>query len=338
MPISLSDKWGSEDIWLRALFVKANLIWIFREEFPKLLLGELNWLYAILGEAYLVAAVEAKHFESNEAAFDRSVELVKNNIEQRIATMGSDAELERLKALIGCATICDPLRQIFDRLAKKTRVLYGAAFSRKTELEPTWLIDHPLRALRPGEYPDPYHVTAQTRLRGENADIELQIHLDGFEVRSLLAIPALLTHELVCHAHAREDSYDSRSIWAEGVMDWTALFFFEQWSWCLGLPYAITDEHGKILWERRVNTARLTGRYAAASLTEWLASESSVRSISVARRVTARFALEVNSSEASLRLKDTLATRLANVLKDKELQEGVRAWRNSGASVADLLG
>jgi hypothetical protein len=338
MPISLSDKWGSEDIWLRALFVKANLIWIFREEFPRLLLGELNWLSAILADAYLIASVEAKHLDSAEAAFARSIELVKNNIEQRISALGNDAELQRLKALIDCADMCDPLRQIFDRLSKKTRGIYGAEYSRKAVLEPTWLIDHPLRSLRPGEYPDPYHITAQTRVNERKADIDLQIHLDGFEVRSLLAIPALLTHELVCHAHAREDGYDSRSIWAEGVMDWTALFFFEEWSWCLGLPYASTDEQGKILWERRVNTARLTGRYAAASLTEWLANESWVRRISVARRVTARFAIEVNRTEAPLRSKDTLATRLANVLQDKVLQEGIRAWRNNDASVVDLLG
>jgi hypothetical protein len=269
MSSSLSDRWGSKDTWLRAFFVKSNLIWLFREEFPQLLLGERRLLQAILSDAYFVASVEASHFETNEAAFARSIELVKNNIEQRISTMGGNAELDRLKALVDRANMCNPIGQIFDQLAKKTKTVYGAKFSRKATLESEWLIDHPLRSSRPGVYPDPYHVTAQTRVHGNNARIQLQVHLDEFEVLSLLAVPAILTHELVCHAHAQEDGYDSRSIWAEGVMDWTALYFFEQWSWCLGLPYGNTDEHGKILWERRMNASRLTGRYAAATLTQW---------------------------------------------------------------------
>ena len=270
--------------------------------------------------------------------FARSLELIKNNIEQRILTVGDDAELERLKKLIDSASTCDPLRQIFDRLAKETRAIYRFASPRRATLESEWLIDHPLGSGRPGEYPDPYHVNAQTRIHGDKAAVELQIHLDGFDAVSLLAIPALLTHELVCHAHAKEDRYDSRSIWAEGVMDWTSLFFFEQWSWRLGLPYGVTDERGKDLWGRRMSSSRLTGRMAAATLTEWLARERSVRGIAVASRVTARFALEVNATDAPLRAKDILASRLAKIVQDKELQEGIRAWRNTGAPVTDLLG
>ena len=68
MSVRLSDKWGSKDVWLRALFVKSNLSWLFREEFTNLLLGELRWLDLILADAYLVASVEATHFDSNELA------------------------------------------------------------------------------------------------------------------------------------------------------------------------------------------------------------------------------------------------------------------------------
>jgi hypothetical protein len=343
MPASLSDRWGSKDIWLRALFVKSNLIWLFRDEFPKLLLGELRWLDAILSDAYLVAGVQAARFDTDEQAFATSIELVKNNIEQRIATFGSDAELQRLKTLVDNADTCNPFQEIFKKLDKKTKRVYGPKYCRMVSLESEWLIDHPLRSFRPREYPDPYHVTAQTRVDEDEAraTIKLKIHLDEFEVLSLLAVPALLTHELICHAHAREEGYDSRSIWAEGVMDWTALFFFEKWSWCLGLPYGNTDEHGKILWGRRINPSRVTGRSAAADLTQWLATEESVRTITVARGVTARLAVDVNVFQAPLLKKDLLATRFANVRQDKTLQEGIRAWRNNGggtAAVADLLG
>lgn len=338
MPASLSDKWGDESIWLRTLFVKSNLIWIFRNEFPSLLVNELTWLDAILKDAYLVASVEARHFDSNEAAFERSIEIVKNNIEQRISTLGSDAELERLKSLMDGAVICDPLQEIFRHLATRTRAAYGIAYARKAALEPKWMNDHPLKSSHGGDYPDPYHVTAKTAVDGNRATIRLQVHLDGFEVMSLLAIPALLTHELVCHAHAKESDYDSRSIWAEGVMDWTAMFFFEQWSWHLDLPYGNIDEHGKLLWARRANRSRLTGRYAASDLAKWLANEPSVRGINVARRVTAKLALDVNSWEAPLTEKDTLATRLAKIRHDKALQQAIRAWRSGSGPVSDLLG
>jgi hypothetical protein len=334
----LTDKWGSEDGWLRALFARSNLIWLFRDEFTKLELGELRWLDAILNDAYLVADIQGQRSETNELAFVKSIELVKNNIEQRILAAGLDAELERLKVLIDRASSCEPLEGLFNILAKQTRAVYGTTSPRRAKLQLEGLIDHPLRSSRPGVYADPYHVNAQTRVDGNAATIVLQIHLDQFNVQSMLAIPALLTHELVCHAHAKEDRHDSRSIWAEGVMDWAALLFFEQWSWRLNLPYGVTNDHGRALWDRRMTTSRLTGRLAADSLAQWLTGERSIRGISVARRVTAQFALEVNASDASLRAKDTLASRLANVWIDKELQEAIRAWRNAGASVVGLLG
>jgi hypothetical protein len=333
----LSDKWSSEDGWLRALFARSNLLWLFRDEFTKLELGELRWLNAILSDAYLIADVQGPRSNTNESAFVQSVELVKNNIEQRILTSGIDAELERLRALIDHPSPCEPLQVLFDRLARRTKAVYRPASPRRTKLQLEGLNDHPLSSSRPGAYSDPYHVNAQTRIEGNIATVVLQIHLDQFDVRSMLAIPALLTHELVCHAHAKQDRHDRRSIWAEGVMDWAALFFFEQWSWRLGLPYGVTNDHGRALWDRRMTSSRLTGRLAADSLAQWLTGLRSVRGISVARRVAAQFALEVNASDAPLRKKDILASRLANILIDKELQEGVRAWRNEDASVVGLL-
>ena len=338
MAASLPEKWGDENIWLRALLVKSNLIWIFRDEFPRLLADKLEWLDAILKDAYLVAGVQARRASSDEDAFNASIELVKNNIEQRILTLGTNDELERLAKLTERIAICDPLQLIFAHLAKQTRNVYGSAFARKTTLEAKWMNDHPLKAARAGDYPDPYHVTAQTAITGNTARVQMKVHLDGFGVKSLLATPALLTHELVCHAHARESGYDNRSIWAEGVMDWTARTFFRKWAPGIDLPNGNIDEHGNILWERRANNSRLTGRYAAATLMAWWANDRSMPGVDAAHNQTSKLAVDVNSFEAPLVKKDHLATRLANIRNDRELQELLRAWRTGDCSVSDLLG
>ena len=317
--------------------MRANIIWLFRKELVKLELHELRWLDAILQDAYLAITGQVRRFVTNEEAFDYSVALVRNNIEQRIALMGADAELGRLLQLADQARPCDAIQEIFSQLARNTRNIYRTAPRRTVRLQRLGLSGHPLGSTRPGDFADPYHVDAQTKVDAKKSSIELQIYLDEFGVPSLLAIPALLTHELVCHAYANDGKSDKQSIWAEGVMDWTALFFFEQWTVRLGLPYAAVRSHGEALWDRRMTPTRYTGRAIADTLVEWLANyASSVRGPTMARRVTARFALEINVAAASLLQKDALASRIANIETDVPLQEAFDAWR-TGVSKAEAM-
>jgi hypothetical protein len=333
----LNDKWGSKEAWLRSLYLRASIIWIFRQEIPRLELGQLRWLGPILEDAYLVTTVQAGRYTDNNEAFDASIDLVRNNIEQRLASLGADAELHRLLKLTRDARPCDAIRQLFHKLAKDAHNIYRTGPPRKIQLQCEWLSGHPRGATSPGTYPDPYHLNAQTKVQEHRSLIELQIHLDEFDVPGLLAIPALLTHELVCHAYADEDCNDLQSIWAEGVMDWVALFFFERWSLHLDLPYARIKSHGEKLWEQRMSPARYTGRDIANRLVEWLVKDTSVRGLNVAQQVTAKFALEVNVAAASLLAKDSLASRIANIRTDIQLQQAFRDWRAGARPAAEMI-
>lgn len=336
-PIRLSEKWGSKEIWLRALFVRTALIWLFREEFTELELGKLQSLEPVLGEAYRAATSAATKYNTNKEAFESALEAVGQEIDRRIRVSGGNVELEQLKKLVNGVHDSDPLRQMFNCLARKARGIYRTCPRRSTTLEREWLIGHPYGESIPGHYHDPYHVNAETRLSGNKAYIELQIYLDQFDVYSLLVVPALLTHELVCHAHANEDRYSHKSYWAEGFMDWAAAFYLNLWAPWVDLPYGLVKNHCGHLWDTRMTPWRYTGRLAADALVEWFTEDRSVRHTSVAQHLTARFALEVNVVDAALPLKDELASRLLNIRRDDSLRAAVHAWHHEAAPAASLL-
>lgn len=337
-PYKLPEKWGSKEIWLRSLFIRSGIIWLFREEFDELELGLLKSLDSILVEAYRIADREAARFDTQERAFLNALELLKREIDHRISVLGDEnGELERFKKIVEEASVCDPLRKMFRLLARNARTVYHSNSCREALLEANWLINHPYGEVRPGDYRDAYHVNAQTRVSSKAATVELQVHLDRFDVVSMLAVPALFTHELVCHAHAQEDQNNNHSLWAEGVMDWVAAYFFEAWAPGVGLPYGLTKIHGRQLWDDRMTPWRYAGRLAADALVEWLVKDRSVRRTSVAQAVTTKFALQVNLADAPLLAKDMLASRLANIRRDVALQDAVRTWRHDGIPVTGLL-
>jgi hypothetical protein len=333
----LLDKWGSKDAWLRALSVRLGLLWLFREEFTELELGRSPSLESVLAEAYRVTAVEAARCTTNGDAFSSAVGAVSRDIDRRMAEGGDNSELERLKKLVSAAQDSDPLKQMFDDLAQNARRIYRASRCRRTALERQWLISHPYGESRPSTYNDPYHVDAETRLSGNTARIELQIYLDRFDVQSLLVIPALLTHELVCHAHAQEDQNNDKSYWAEGFMDWASAFFLNSWVLRIDLPCGLVKDHCGQLWGKRMTPWRYAGRLAAETLVQWFADDRSVRDPLVAQNVTARFALDVNVVQAPLPSKDELASRLLRIRQDAALQTAVRAWRHENAPAATVL-
>jgi hypothetical protein len=337
--LALVEKWGSKDTWLRALFVRSCLIWLFRDELTELQLGRLTWLSLLLENAYTLANGEAARFDTAEEAFHQAVDDVKRDIASRINSAGGcDLELERLEKTVCGAQAADPLELMFACLARNTRRIYKANQCRRMDLKREWLIDHPRGESRPGQYSDPYHVNAETYVRSDTATVELQVFLDRFDVLSLLAVPALLTHELVSHTQAREDRNDDESYWAEGVMDWVSSFFFDKWATWIDLPAGLTKDHGEQLRNDRMSNSRYTGRLAAENFVQWLTRDRLVRYKPVAERKTAMFALQVNVIDRPLPEKDTLASRMANIKRDTALQEGITGWLRHRVGAADLLG
>jgi hypothetical protein len=331
---SLNDKWGGKEIWLRALYLRANVIWIFRQELLELELGRLQWLKRILDDAYLNINVQASRFGTNKEGFDFCLELIRNNIGQRIELAPIDAELQRLLQLAQVAQPCDVIERVFRPLAGEAAAVHRAAPHRTVRLSREWLNTHPLGSARPGDYRDPYHVDALTVIQKELSTVELQAHLDEFDALSLLAIPALFTHELVCHAYANDKRSNQKSIWAEGVMDWTAAHFFGKWIRRLNFPYAAVKNRGHDLWDRRMSSTRSSGRMIADTLVDWLAGEPSVQVLQVAESVAAHYTLEVNVAAEPLWAKDELASRIANIRTDEPLQEALRDWLTGGRSAA----
>lgn len=334
---TLPEKWGSKEVWLRALYVRASIIWYFRDEFTDLELGALESLGPLLEEVYRITSEEAVRSDRVDEALCGAVERVQHEIDHLIDSHGEDDELRRLKKLVEEAQASDVLQQIFDCISGLTRSVYHSPPCRKAILLPEWLNKHPRGLSHPIGYPDPYHVNAQTRVASNTAYVELQIHLDRFDVFSLLVVPALLTHELVCHAYAQEDRNDDKSYWAEGVMDWAASFFFEMWAVRLELPYGVAKAHGMRLWDQRMTHSRYAGRLAADTLVDWLVNDLSIGVPQVAQMLTAKLALQVNVVDAPLRHKDRLASRLANIKRDKALQGAIRAWDRDELPAADLL-
>ena len=315
----------------------SGIIWLFRDEFPELELGNLRSLIPVLTEAYEIARVESARSDSDENAFRSAVRVLGHYINYRMVDIGRDAELERLKEVVDSADVCDPIKQIFQHIARNSKNVHRSNSCRTVALDREWLTNHPIGESRPGVYSDPYHISARTRVVGETAVVELQVYLDRFDVVSLLAVPALFTHELVCHAHAREDRNNDHSLWAEGMMDWVASYFFEKWVVKLDMPYGLTKIHGGYLRDQRMTRWRYTGRLAADRLVSWLMQDSSVRHVSVAKAVCANFALQVNLTNAPLPVKDKLASRLNIIQRDKSLQEAIRSWRHGEGTVDGCL-
>jgi hypothetical protein len=334
---SLEDRWVTKERWLRALFVRVNIIWMFRGELARLALGQSTFLDPILVDAYNAADTQAIKYADYDEAFAAVVAIVADNIDQRIRLNGDTPELMRLRQCAEEAAICDLVQIIFDELAVRTRRIHRGLRPRKTYLHREWLSDHPEKEIQPGVFPDPYHIGAGTITKGRRADIELDVHLENFDVPSLMAIPALLTHELVSHAHAGEVGSDSMSMWAEGVMDWTSKFFFDEWAAWLGLPYEVIFQHGCSFREARMTTSRHTGRFAAETLVGWLAREPEVGSTLAARSAVAQLTLQLNAYEAPLLDKDSLASRFANLRDEPDLQDLLRAWWQRSSPAEAML-
>jgi hypothetical protein len=330
---TLQEKWGSKENWIRCLHVQANMMWLFRQEIGRLGLNELRWLDGILRDTLLAIGVHAPRASTTKEAFDQALELLRANIENRIAQVGSDDELETLLQRVRDAQPNDVVDNCFKYLAKSANIAYGKP-TRKVELFRQWYNDHPVSSAQP----DIYHVTAHTARSANESTVDLCVHLDSFDPPSLLAIPTLFTHELVCHVYANEVGVDAKSIWAEGVMDWAAWFLFQRWAPQLTLlPYAAVRRVGDDLRRRRMTTEREAGLAIGDTLYEWFCNDGSRTGPTMAALVTVRYVLEINTTGALLRDKDLLASRIANIGREDRLQADLRDWLAGQLPAAGML-
>ncbi len=183
--------------------------------------------------------------------------------------------LTELQVLVRCARAHDPFRRIFAGVTALASDLYGDTW-RSATLGVAHIRRHPR-----GESPrsDPYAVTAMTPWPPSVAEavVELHIQHDHFGPAAFAALPILLTHECVCHVPARQDRASNDSTFAEGLLDWVAYVFHEQWAGKLDLGLApAARRHAETLrmvLARRTDSvegrARLVGHSAAETLRLW---------------------------------------------------------------------
>ncbi|MFZ0168070.1 MAG: hypothetical protein WAL64_01455 [Candidatus Dormiibacterota bacterium] len=320
---------GTEAAWERALYVKTALLWAFRSRIAEI--AGMQWLQEALTQSSERYAVECS---THNKALAQAKAFVVNEVNHQIATYGGGQRMRRLLQLASACAPCSVLDDLFELLAGKTSDLYGNLSSATCAMTPTWLLAHP-RA-RPGENaPDIYSIDACTTLVNGEPQVELQIFLTEFDASCLMAVPRLLVHELICHVHAHDDAIDNRSVWAEGVMDWTAAKLWEEWCMALGLPAGPVLGHGGAISAQRHPEFRITGHYAADNLCQWLTGVG--LPYTVAKNKVVRLTLEINVADQPLDAKGELVSRLSMLADDTALQQALGAWVQKGAPAASLL-
>jgi hypothetical protein len=231
----------------------------------------------------------------------------------------------------------DPFKELLDQVAAKTSAIYGTWW-RDVSLSLGYTREHPRP---PGS--DSNGIGAATKLDDDRAEIQLDIYATDFGPAAYAALPYVLIHECVCHVPARQDKNDNRSEFAEGFLDWAAVYFFERWiaelDSCLA-PAAIehTARLGGILKRETSPTGvqRLRGHHKAQLLATWFQDSGISGCRDQARAKVASLAIELNETDTSLARKDWFLSTVRFPLPS-ELQEGLRAWASGEKSAEDLL-
>jgi len=214
--------------------------------------------------------------------------------------------LTELRTLMCRDRVSDPFRKIFDGVAKLASAVYGENWRLPT-LEVAHLGRHPRESSN-----DAYAVTAATPWPPDeaSAEVELRIYCDRFRPAAFAAVPMLLTHECVCHVPARQDRAANDSAFAEGLLDWTAYVYYENWVVKLDRELApAARQHADLL--RRVLTqadgpegrARRLGHLAAEYLQAWF-EDSCEQPPAEAKKTVARLAVQLNIVDRPLSHKD----------------------------------
>jgi hypothetical protein len=251
--------------------------------------------------------------------------------------------LEELRILIRCAQGYDPFRRIFAGITALARDLYGDAW-RTATLGVAHIRSHP----RGGSaQSDPYVVTAMTPWPPSvtEAVVELYIQFDDFGPAAFAALPILLTHECVCHVPARQDRASNDSTFAEGLLDWVAYVFHEQWAGKLDVELApAARRHADVLrtvLNRRSDSAegraRLVGHMAAETLRLWFETHCD-HGPDESKLAVAQLGVQLNKVDRPLADKDHFVSLLGWPLPPA-LEEVLYAWeadRVPASAVLDL--
>ena len=271
---------------------------------------------------------------TDRTALVQAKKFVLEEVDHQIATYGGGQLMETVRKLARTCAPCSALEDVFDLLAGKTSDAYRGLSSATSTMAPTWLFAHP-RARSGETAPDIYSIDACTTLVNGQPQVELQIFLSEYDASCLMAVPRLLAHELICHVHANDDAIDNRSVWAEGVMDWTATRLWEQWCMALALPAGPVLHHGRAISAKRHPAFRAIGHDAAYNLCQWLTRRG--LPVALAEQKVVRLTLELNVADRPLDAKGELVSRLSLLEEDQALQQTLWAWVESRAPAVELL-
>lgn len=249
--------------------------------------------------------------------------------------------LTELQVLVRCAHAHDPFHKIFTGITTLAKALYGDAW-RTATLGVAHIRQHP----RGGSgYADPYAVTALTPWPPSVAEavVELHIHHDEFGPAAFAALPILLTHECVCHVPARQDRASNDSTFAEGLLDWVAYVFHEQWAGKLDVGLATAARrHAETLrtvLARRTDSAegraRVVGHTAAETLRAWFEDRCG-HGPDESKLTVARLGVQLNQVDRRLADKDHFVSLLHWPLPPP-LEEVLHRWEDGQVPASAVL-
>jgi hypothetical protein len=175
------------------------------------------------------------------------------------------------------------------------------------------------------------------------AVVELHIHHDDFGPAAFAALPILLTHECVCHVPARQDRASNESTFAEGLLDWVAYVFHEQWVGKLDDELApAARRHAEALRSvlgRRTDSAegraRQVGHIAAEVLRGWFETHCG-HGPDESKLAVSQLGVQLNTVDRPLADKDHFVSLIGQPLPP-ELEVVLHAWEAGRAPASAIL-
>jgi hypothetical protein len=253
-------------------------------------------------------------------------------------------EIEKLLSdalSVSSMRVANPLEDTFVKVSKLSAQVYRSHRWVKPTFSLAMEIAHP----RPHHsYLDPYAVSALTT-SAPNVIVQLVIWPHAFGPPAYAVLPYVLIHECICHVPARQDRVDNGSTFAEGFMDWAAEHFYELWLSRIDSRLApMTEQHVAALQQVLTGASsvdasfRRIGRRAASQLMNWISGHDPGlgRGRTVAKSAVARLALTLNTTMASLDIKDHFVSEL-NPTPTPDLGKRLEAWVDGELDSVDLL-
>jgi hypothetical protein len=336
------------EAWMwRSLLARAAVFYATRTRLSQFCdhVGNGGAVEFVLRDLELRAREWATQDVDDETAVVRVVEAWDARLTETLGLEHLDATartlLEELRVLVRCAHGHDPFRRIFVGITTLASALYGDAW-RTATLGVAHIRRHPRGD---SARTDPYVVTAMTPWPPSVAEavVELHIHHDDFGPAAFAALPILLTHECVCHVPARQDRASNESTFAEGLLDWVAYVFHEQWVGKLDDELApAARRHAEALryvLARRTDSAegraRQVGHIAAEVLRGWFESHCG-HGPDESKLAVSQLGVQLNTVDRPLADKDHFVSLIGQPLPP-ELEDVLHAWEAGRAPASAIL-